>query len=127
MTTLDDTIWETEPEEQETTLTGQRVRFGVHPTLETAADDILFGHLRTITSRKEKDDILTPWKLKHRYSREVYPASGVPDESIHKGMCIRVLNRAKPYLNSRDGLARATVRREHSIAMRHYTGTTPDA
>lgn len=97
-----------------------RIRYGTHLALEEAADAILYSHLRTITSREEKSDILTAWKLKNRIGREVYTANGYPDPSIRSGMFHRVLNRAKPHLNSRDGLARATVRSEHSIALREH-------
>lgn len=114
-----------EMEEQET-VTRVRVRYGVHPTLEEAANEILFQHLRTITSREEKSDILTQWKEKNRYSREIYTANGVPDPSIRQGMFNRVLNRAMPHLNSRDGLARSTPRQEHTIALKHYSGTGTD-
>lgn len=100
-----------------------RVRYGVNPTLEEAADEIIFGHLRTVTSREDKSDVLTPWKIKNRIGHEVYNASGFPDPSIRQGMYGRVLNRAKPHLNSRDGLARAAARSEHTIALKHYTGT----
>lgn len=100
-----------------------RVRYGVNPTLEEAADEIIFGALRSVTSREEKSDVLTPWKIKNRIGHEVYNASGFPDPSIRQGMYGRVLNRAKPHLNSRDGLARAAARSEHTIALKHYTGT----
>jgi hypothetical protein len=116
-----------EPEEDDlygsTLPSGGRVRYGVNATLEEAADEIIFGALRTVTSREEKSDILTTWKLKNRIGHEVYNASGFPDPSIRQGMYGRVLNRAKPHLNSRDGLARAAARSEHTIAMTHYTGT----
>jgi hypothetical protein len=105
-----------------------RIRYGTHLALEEAADAILYDHLRTITSREEKSDILTTWKLKNRIGREVYTASGFPDSSVRSGMFHRVLNRAKPHLNSRDGLARATARSEHSIALReHLAGGGGDA
>lgn len=99
-----------------------RVRYGVNPTLEEAADELIFGQLREITSREEKSDVLTPWKIKNRIGHEVYNASGFPDPSIRQGMYGRVLNRAKPNLNSRDGLARSAARSEHTIALKWYTG-----
>jgi hypothetical protein len=120
-------VWSIEePEEDDlygTSPSSSRVRYGVNPTLEEAADEIIFGALRTVTSREEKSDVLTPWKIKNRIGHEVYNASGFPDPSIRQGMYGRVLNRAKPYLNSRDGLARASARSEHTIALKHYTGT----
>lgn len=112
-------------EEQELpSLVGGRVRYGTHLTLEEAADAIIFGHLRTVTSREEKSDVLTTWKYKNRISREVYTASGYPDPSIRQGMFTRSLNRTSPHLNSRDGLARNTARQERSIAIRLDTGYT---
>jgi hypothetical protein len=105
------------------TLVGRRVRYGVNPTLEEAADELIYGQLRGITSREEKSDVLTPWKIKNRIGHEVYNASGYPDPSIRQGMFNRVLNRANPNLNSRDGLARAAARSEHTIALRLHTGT----
>lgn len=106
---------------------GGRVRYGTNLLLEEEANAILFPHLRTITSREEKSDILTPWKEKNRYSHEVYTAAGFPDPSIRQGMYGRVLNRAKPHLNSRDGLARAAASQERSIALRTLSGTESDA
>lgn len=101
-----------------------RVRYGTNLLLEEEADSILFAHLRNITNRQEKSDVLTPWKLKNRISHEVYTAAGFPDPSIRKGMYGRVLNRAKPHLNSRDGLARAAAKQEQSIAMTNFSGTS---
>jgi hypothetical protein len=129
MTAIDERpVWGVEePEEDDlyggTPSSSGRVRYGVNATLEEAADEIIFGALRDITSREEKSDVLTPWKIKNRIGHEVYNASGFPDPSIRQGMYGRALNRAKPYLNSRDGLARAAARSEHSIALKHYTGT----
>lgn len=106
---------------------GGRVRYGTNLVLEEEANAILFAHLREITSREEKSDILTPWKEKNRIGHEVYTAMGFPDPSIRQGMYGRVLNRAKPYLNSRDGIARAAAKQEQSIAMRSFSGTETDA
>lgn len=116
---------EPESEVEGTTVHGHggRVRYGVNPTLEEAADQIIFDYLRGITSREEKSDVLTPWKEKHRLAKEIYNASGFPDSSIRQGMFGRVLNRARPHLNSRDGLARSAARSEHTIALKHFTGT----
>lgn len=102
--------------------TSGRVCYGVHPTLEEVANEIIFGHLRGITSREEKSDILTQWKEKNRLGREVYSAQGFPDPSIRQGMFHRRLNRAKPHLNSRDGLA-SPLRGEYTLALKHFNGT----
>jgi hypothetical protein len=111
---------------------GRRIRYGVHTTLEEAADDLIFGSLKKITSREEKSDILTPWKEKNRIGHEVYSFTGSPEPSIRQGMYNRSLNRAKPYLNSRDGLARNASSQENSIAMKYFQGAggmgaAPDA
>jgi hypothetical protein len=109
-----------------------RIRYGVHATLEEVADELIFGQLRTITSREEKSDVLTPWKEKNRISHETYNYTGFPESSIRQGMFHRVLNRARPYLNSRDGLARNASSQENSIAMKYFQGAggmgaAPDA
>jgi hypothetical protein len=97
-----------------------RMRYGVHTTLEEAADELIFGSLREITSREAKSDILTPWKLKNRLSKEVYNVTGTPQPSIRNGMFHRALNRSRPWLNSRDGVAQTAAKQDHSIAMTHY-------
>ena len=84
-----------------------RMRYGVYRTLEDQADAIIKESLKGVTSHREKSDILTPWKNADRHRREVYTSLGVPDESIRKGMFGRAANRARPDLNSRDGLARS--------------------
>jgi hypothetical protein len=99
-----------------------RIRYGTHLGMEELADRILFGHLRTITSRRAKSDVLTPWKIKDRIAHEVYTNDGVPDSSIRQGMYHRVLNRAQPHLNSRDGIASA-MRNENTVAMKYLNGT----
>lgn len=110
-------------EETEKRYGSGRIRYGTHLALEEAADEIIFGHLRGITSRDEKADILTPWKLKNRLSKEVYNITGSPQPSIRNGMFHRALNRSRPWLNSRDGIAQTASRQDHSIAMRHFNGT----
>lgn len=83
------------------------IRYGVHLPLEKAADELIFGSLRGITSQTAKKDILTPWKEMDRRSKEVMAHSGTIDPSIRRGMYHREVNRTKPYLNSRDGAAPA--------------------
>ncbi len=83
-----------------------RMRYGVYRTLEDQANALIKASLEGVTSHKEKSDILTPWKDADRHRREVYVSQGTPDEAIRKGMFHRTLNRARPDLNSRDGLAR---------------------
>jgi hypothetical protein len=90
------------------------VRSGVFPPLEREADAIIFASTREQTSQAAKSDILTPWKQQDRLSREVYSRSGTVDAAIRSGMYHRAANRAKPYLNSRDGVAPA--QRMESIA-----------
>lgn len=118
-------VWEM-AEEEETAQKLGRIKYGTHLILEEAANEILFGHLRTITSREEKADVLTPWKEKNRISHEVYNVTGVPIPHVRNGMFHRVLNRSKPYLNSRDGLARVAANQPNSIAMTVHLGAESD-
>lgn len=83
------------------------VRSGIHAPLEQAANDWIFGSLKGVTSQREKSDILTPWKENDRRSKEVLTSSGSPDAQIRRGMYHRAINRDKPYLNSREGIAPA--------------------
>jgi hypothetical protein len=82
------------------------VHCGVHGPLERAADEIIFGALKDVTSQSAKSDILTPWKERDRRDREVYSASGYVDPAIRRGMYHRPANPLSPHLNSRDGKAR---------------------
>jgi len=82
------------------------LRSGVHAVLEAEADRLIRESLIGVTSHSAKSDVLTAWKTAERYRREVYVSEGVPDASMRQGMFHRVLNRARPDLNSRDGLAR---------------------
>lgn len=82
-----------------------KVHCGIHPTLEAAANELIFDSIRGITSQKEKSDILTPWKEQDRRNREVLTASGSPDSAIRRGMYHRAANKTKPQLNSREGIA----------------------
>lgn len=83
------------------------VHSGIHLPLETAANELIFGSLKGVTSQSAKSDILTPWKEQDRRNREVLPRDGFPDAQIRRGMYHRKANTAKPYLNSRDGIVRA--------------------
>lgn len=82
------------------------VHRGVHGPLERAADELIFGSLRGITSQEAKSDILTPWKEQDRHAREVLSRSGTIDPAIRRGMYHRVANTRSPHLNSRDGVTR---------------------
>lgn len=84
-----------------------RVRYGVHGPLEQAADELLRLSLLDVKSRKDKSDILTPWKESNRRSVEVYSSSGFPDASIRQGMFKRERNRTRPHLNSCEGVVNA--------------------
>lgn len=77
-----------------------RVRNGVHPHLEAAADALLYESIKDVTSREEKADIMTPWKEKNRRMREVHVAAGAPDSSIRQGLFNRAYNSRQPHLNS---------------------------
>lgn len=84
------------------------IRSGIHLPLEEAANALIFGSLKGVTSQAEKSDILTPWKEQDRRSKEVMASAGTVDAAVRKGMYHRVANRARPYLNSRDGKTRAS-------------------
>jgi hypothetical protein len=83
-----------------------RQRFGVHRPLEDEADRLIRESLRKVTKHSAKSDILTPWKESDRRSKEMYVASGVPDSSVRQGIFHRTINRSRPELNSREGIAR---------------------
>jgi hypothetical protein len=83
-----------------------RLLFGTHKGMEAEADELLLASLEGVTSREEKSDILTPWKLKHRKTHEVLVRSGVPDPSIRIGMFNRSYNNVQTHLNSYDGPTR---------------------
>lgn len=83
------------------------VHCGIHPALEQAANEMIFESLKGVTSQTAKSDILTPWKEQDRHNREVLTSSGFPDAQIRRGMYHRAANKAKPYLNSREGIAPA--------------------
>ena len=84
------------------------VHHGIHPVLEAAANELIFGSLRGVTSQAAKSDILTPWKEHDRRAREVMSSSGTVDPQVRRGMYHRAANTAAPHLNSRDGHYRAT-------------------
>lgn len=98
-------------------MAGMRIRRGTHWPLEEEADRLIKESLVDVTRHADKSDILTPWKLKDRLSREVYVASGTPEAHLRQGQFHRAYNRKSPHLNSRDGTAAGTGAR---IAM------TPD-
>ena len=78
---------------------------GIHPTLEEAANQLIFGSLKGVTSQAAKSDILTPWKEADRRNREVFSSDGTVDPATRRGIYHRVANPAYPHLNSRDGYA----------------------
>lgn len=84
-----------------------KVHCGIHPALEQAANELIFGSIKGVTSQSAKADILTPWKEQDRRNREVFVSDGVPEAMTRRGMYHRVANKAKPYLNSREGIAPA--------------------
>lgn len=78
------------------------VRSGVHLPLERAADEWIKASLAGVTSQEAKSDILTPWKMQDRLSREVFNVNGVAEPHTRRGMFHRVANPAKAHLNSRE-------------------------
>lgn len=84
-------------------MSGMRIRRGVHLPLEEEADRLIKESLVDTTRHADKADILTPWKLRDRLSREVYVASGTPEAHLRQGRFGRVYNPRQPHLNSQDG------------------------
>lgn len=84
-------------------MTAMRLRSGPNLALEAAADELIRDSLKGVTSREAKSDILTPWKLKDRQTREILTKVGVVDPSLRRGMYHRRWNSESPHLNSRDG------------------------
>lgn len=80
-------------------------RSGVHRALEDEANRLIRESLVGVTRHSEKADILTPWKEAERYRREVYVASGSPDQAIRKGMFHRVASTSS-HMNSQEGISR---------------------
>lgn len=84
-----------------------RVKSGIHEQLEEEANALIFGSLKDVTSREAKSDILTPWKEKHRKSREILSRTGHPiDGALRRGMYHRTYNPIQTHLNSYDGPTR---------------------
>lgn len=92
-----------------------RVHYGVNWDLEAAADEILRQTLATVP-RGMKMDVLTPWKLRDRLSREVYTSEGFPDPAIRRGIYGRAWNAGAAHLNSRDGFAGGSRMDESTVA-----------
>ncbi len=82
-----------------------RLRYGIDPTLEEVANEILRKHLAPLP-RSQKQDVLTDWKERNRKSAEVYSTSGSVDPAIRRGMFNRAWNSKHPHLNARDGYTR---------------------
>jgi hypothetical protein len=82
-----------------------RLHHGVHAELEEMANELIRQSLAGVTARSAKSDILTPWKERDRYSREVYSSSGTVDAATRRGMFHRAWNPQHAHLNSRDGIA----------------------
>ncbi len=81
-----------------------RMRHGVNPILEAAADELIRQSYEGIKSHSAKRDILTPWKEQQRRSREVYAQRGTIDPSQRRGMYERAANPQAPHLNSIEGV-----------------------
>ena len=80
-----------------------RLRHGVYLPLEEEANRLITESLAGVTSRAEKSDILTEWKMEDRQRREVYTSTGFADPAVRRGMFGRAWNSRYPHLNSRDG------------------------
>lgn len=86
------------------------MRFGTHPVLEAAANQILRDSMRGITSIAAKSDILTPKKERMRGEREVLSSTGVVEPTSRRGIYYRDANPSRPDLNSREGVMRPPPR-----------------
>ena len=82
-----------------------RVRSGVHPYLEAAADELLRQSFVGVTRAADRGGVLTPYMEAARRAREVYVASGVPDPAVRRGIYPRAPNPGRPDLHSRDSIA----------------------
>jgi hypothetical protein len=82
-----------------------RLRYGIDPELEAEADRLINEQLRQEPSINAKRDVLTAWKQRDRWSREVYSTRGFPDPSVRQGLYHRAINSVQTHLNSRDGIA----------------------
>ncbi|MGW9067856.1 DUF7236 family protein [Streptomyces yangpuensis] len=87
-----------------------RVRHGVDPELEAAADAFLKQSFLDNPDREAKSFILTGYMLQNRLRREVYSVNGTPDGAIRRGSFHRALNLAQPHLNAIEGVARPVPR-----------------
>jgi hypothetical protein len=101
------------------------IKYGVDEELEEQANELIRRSLEGVTSHEAKSDILTPAKAAVRRQRTVQVTGrkqrrgradphqdtsnsellGQPDRHMRLGMFRRVVNLARPDLNSRDGIA----------------------
>ncbi|MGA5598467.1 DUF7236 family protein [Streptomyces cellulosae] len=84
----------------------ERIRHGVDPELEAAADALLRESFLDNPDPEEKAKILTPYMLANRLRREVFVPGGTPDGAVRKGSFHRSVNRQYPHLNASEGVAR---------------------
>lgn len=82
-----------------------RVRHGVNPELEAAADELLKESFLKDPDPDEKAKILTKYMLQNRYKREVYTSEGTPDGAVRRGTFHRALNVKHLHLNAIEGVA----------------------
>lgn len=83
-----------------------RLRNGTALQLEAMADEIIFGYQAT-ASASERQEIMTPWRIKHRATHEIFTRTGASvDPSTRRGMFRRSYNRVQTHLNSYDGPTR---------------------
>lgn len=82
-----------------------RVRHGVDPELEEAADEMLKQSFLDNPDPGQKSLILTKYMLQNRQRREVYTTEGTPDGAVRRGAFHRVLNTKHLHLNAIEGVA----------------------
>jgi hypothetical protein len=87
--------WDAEEYEADLRASGEKLArrsSGEDLELEAVADAILAKSRRGITKHSELRDYLSKSQLDMRYSREVYPESGHPEEGIISGIYKRAYN-----------------------------------
>ncbi|MFI0967014.1 hypothetical protein ACH4S8_37370 [Streptomyces sp. NPDC021080] len=80
-----------------------RLRHGVDPELEAAADELLKESFLADPDPDAKALILTRYMLQNRLKREVYTTEGTPDGAVRRGNFHRSLNSKHLHLNAIEG------------------------
>jgi hypothetical protein len=68
----------------------KRAKSGVDLDLEFTADRLLADARKGTTKHSEMTDYFSPSQIARRLTKEVYPASGIPDPHLYSGIYKRV-------------------------------------